>query len=434
MKYTLKEIASISGGVLFLNQNDNSCDQVLTDTRSIVKQGGDGIFFAISGKNHDGHAFIGQAWQKGVRNFVAEKESAFELLPEKFRQDSSVLIVPDCLETLQKLAAFHRKQYHLPVTAITGSNGKTIIKEWLYQLLYREKSIYRSPKSYNSQLGVPLSVLGLNDNYDLGIFEAGISMPGEMEKLQTIICPDTGIFTNIGQAHQENFSSLKQKIDEKLLLFKNSRLLIFRADDSLLENEIRLKKANGWFTNDINLLCWSTTKEADFRITSILKTKYDTLISAVFHDQEIKARIPFTDDASVENAIHCWFYLLLMNVQAEEAAARLLHLAAVEMRLELKEGINNCTLLNDSYNSDINSLAIALDFLNQQNQHSAKTLILSDIFQSGLDTKALYQKVSGILESKGLQKLIGIGRDISDNAGVFFNGNSFLSFYGGFPG
>lgn len=419
MKYLLKEVADIAGGDLIINNNNDPCSQVLTDTRSVVHNGTRGIFFAINGKNRDGHSFIPAAWQKGVRNFVIEKKDVFDQLSVDIKKTSSVLLCCNCLRSLQKLAEFHRQRFDMPVLAITGSNGKTILKEWLFMLLFREKSIFRSPKSYNSQLGVPLSVLGLSDNFNLGIFEAGISQPGEMEKLEKMIRPDTGIFTNIGQAHQENFHSMEEKISEKLILFKNSSRLIYRSDYHEMHRIISEKKNNGYFGKNIELVCWSTEKEADFRIITITKRKYDTLIKAVFKGNELNARIPFTDDASVENTIHCWLYLLLLDIPVEDGIERLMHLVPVEMRLELKEGINNCTLVNDSYNSDINSLSIALDFLNQQNQHHKKTLVLSDIFQSGMDIKDLYRKVADILELKGLDRLIGIGTDISDQASVF---------------
>ena len=419
MRYSLKDIEAFTGGKMVSSGNLNTCSQVYTDSRTIGSSSGEAIFFAIAGKNKDGHLFIAEAYQKGVRNFVIEDEKHLVFLKKEIIENSGFLVVNNSIETLQKLAIHHRQSFQMPVIGITGSNGKTIIKEWLYQLLYHDKSIHRSPKSYNSQLGVPLSVLGLNENFNLGIFEAGISMKGEMEKLELIIQPDTGIFTNIGTAHQENFSSIEEKISEKLNLFKNSNTLIYRKDYLLLENEILKKQSECFFTKDIRLINWSLSGSADFMVSAIEKSKYDTLLKADFKGKAYSVKIPFTDEASVENIVHCWIYMIINDYSDKEIKERMLHLSPVEMRLELKEGINNCTIINDSYNSDINSLSIALDFLNEQNQHQKKSLILSDILQSGLDEKILYQQLADILKSKGINRLIGVGTAISRHFAIF---------------
>ena len=293
--------------------------------------------------------------------------------------DANFLIVDNVLTALQTLAAWHRRRFNLEVIGITGSNGKTIVKEWLYQLLAADKNIVRNPKSYNSQLGVPISVWQINEKNNLGIFEAGISTTGEMVKLEAIIKPTIGVLTHIGTAHDEGFSERREKVLEKLILFKNCRVLIHNYDQLVdYRDNIPVKNCFTWSTN---------FKQADlyvFTETVIAKKFY---LRAIFKGEEIECLIPFLDEASVENAIACWATMLAMGYKPTEADDRIEHLNAVSMRLELKTGINDCSVIDDSYNSDIQSLEIALNFLSQQNQHAKKTLILSDIFQSGLQNE-----------------------------------------------
>jgi len=313
------------------------------------------------------------------------------------------------LQALQRLASAHRASFSIPVIGITGSNGKTVVKEWLYQLLHDDYRIVRSPRSYNSQIGVPLSVWALNENTELGIFEAGISEMYEMERLQSIIQPTIGIFTNLGEAHQENFTGLKPKCEEKLKLFTQAESLIYCLDNKLVEICIAQSGFNG------KLFSWGKSDKADMQIIRVEKTADNTKISIKYAGSEMPVLVPFTDDASVENALQCVAVMLQLGVNRKEIAKRILLLEAVAMRLEVKDGVRNCLIINDSYNSDLNSLGIALDFLNQQAtaKNLSKTLILSDILQSGQSPDELYETVAELLKNKSIQRIVGIGTEIS---------------------
>jgi Alr-MurF fusion protein len=408
--YTCENIASEVDGELLSSANKDLIKNILTDSRKFSSASGT-VFFAIKGDRNDGHNYIDNLYEKGVRAFVVSYlPNAISFYPE-----ASFIKVVSVLAALQKLASEHRKGFDLPVVAITGSNGKTIVKEWLFQLLREDKNIVRSPKSYNSQIGVPLSVWQISHDHELAIFEAGISKPGEMQVLKEIIKPDIGIFTNIGEAHSENFSGISEKVAEKAKLFEETKKIIFCKDYQSIEEQLRNNPA----LKDVELFTWSKKAKADMQIGKIAKDKGETEINAVYKFDFIKIRIPFTDDASIENAIHCWALMLLLGYDNSLITKRMALLSPVEMRLELKEGINNCSIINDSYNSDLGSLSIALDFLNQQKQHEKKTLILSDILQSGKDEVKLYKEVSEMLKNKGVVKLIGIGEAISRQAEVF---------------
>jgi len=290
--------------------------------------------------------------------------------------------------------------------------------------LREDHHIVRSPKSYNSQIGVPLSVWEMKPDNDLAIFEAGISEPGEMKKLASIIQPDTGIFTNIGSAHDENFSSLQEKVKEKLMLFRNCSTLIYCKDYLTITEQINQAD---FLSSSIKLFTWSRKQRADLQIGRVSKSGNESEIQGIFNNNFLSIRIPFTDDASVENAIHCWALMLFMNYDPEIIAQRIQLLSPVAMRLEMKEGINNCSIINDSYNSDLGSLTIALDFLNQQKQHTRRTVVLSDILQSGKDESLLYKEVAELLHRKGVSRLIGIGPAITRQADHFETGKSFYT-------
>ncbi|MFO7977472.1 MAG: Mur ligase family protein, partial [Bacteroidales bacterium] len=375
--YHLSAICKMTGGVLKGHVgSDQEIREILTDSRRLLLAEGT-LFVALKTAKNDGHAFIGDLVAKGVRNFMVSD------LPQGWQQQVpgvAFILVADTLASLQQLAALHRKKYDLPVVAITGSNGKTIIKEWLYQLLMDRKNIVRNPRSYNSQIGVPLSVLQIHAFHELGIFEAGISQPGEMENLQQIIQPDVGIFTNIGPAHDEGFATTEEKIEEKLQLFTNCRGLIYCLDHYVLASQIaRWHKDNP----SVRLFGWSYLPGASMQVLSVHKEESHTLMHLHYEKQDFFFTIPFTDQASVENALHCLAFLFMAGFSNEWVSERMLQLQPVAMRLEMKEGINNCLIINDSYNSDLNSLSIALDFMNAQSRYTKSTLILSDILQSG---------------------------------------------------
>jgi len=403
-QYSIREVQQIihAQGTII---RESTISVLLTDSRRI-NNATEGLYFALAGRR-DGHEFIPEAYAAGVRNFVVKRVPS-QL--EEF-QAANFLIVDDVLQALQALAAYHRRRFDLQVIGITGSNGKTIVKEWLYQLMAADKNIVRNPKSYNSQIGVPLSVWQINEDNDLGIFEAGISTVNEMEKLEAIIKPQIGVFTHIGSAHDEGFESRQQKVQEKLKLFKNCELLISNYEQLVdYKEDIKDKKVFTWS---------QSFKEADLYVFSetIIARKF--YLRAMYKGKEIECLIPFLDLASVENAMLCWATMLALGYSPVEADKRLEHLTPVSMRLELKNGINDCTIIDDSYNSDIHSLEIALNFLNQQNQHQTKTLILSDIFQTGLPENVLYKQVADMVKAKKIDKFIGIGEAISKYADYF---------------
>lgn len=386
--------------------------QLLIDSRQPVLPAG-GLFFALRTDQNDGHRYISDLLEKGLRHFVVERlaDQWLEVCP-----DAAFLCVDSPLQALQNLVAHHRAGFDIPIVGITGSNGKTIIKEWLFQLLADDLRVVRNPKSYNSQIGVPLSVWQLHEKAGMAIFEAGISRPGEMERLQAIIQPTAGIFTNIGPAHDAGFASMREKIREKLRLFTHASLLIHCTDHGLLQEEIQ-----GWHArhSQVQLLGWGRGRQAQVRLLETLTAGGKTQVNLQYRDKLYHFVLPFADEASLENAIHCATYLLHLGMDAAVLASRLSQLQSVAMRLEIKEGINQSLLINDSYNSDLHSLAIALDFLSGQTRYARSTLILSDIQQTGLPPPELYARVSEMIHMHQVDRLIGIGPDIGSQAALF---------------
>jgi len=383
---------------------------LLTDSRSLSFPA-ESLFFAIHTARNNGHNYIAELYQQNLRYFVVS-----EMRPEFEKMTDAVFLkVEDGLKALQILAAAHRASFQIPVIGITGSNGKTVVKEWLYQLLHTDYVITRSPRSYNSQIGVPLSVWAMNENTQLGIFEAGISEPHEMERLEPIVRPTIGIFTNLGDAHQENFIGLKQKCEEKLQLFAQSDVLIHCSDNKLVEISIAQSGFKG------KLFSWGKSDKDAVKILQVEKASLNTNVQLKYAGAEFPVIIPFTDDASIENALQCVTVMLYLGLKPAEIAKRILLLEAVAMRLEVKEGVRDCLVINDSYNSDLNSLGIALDFLNQQAtaKKLSKSLILSDILQSGQTSDELYKTVAGLVQNKNIQRIIGIGSEISKHADKF---------------
>lgn len=380
-------------------------EHLLTDSRQL-QHPEKTLFFALSGRQ-DGHRYIQELIDKGVRNFVV-KEGYAKVVP-----NVNFLVVEDTLCALQDLSAWHREQFSYPVIGITGSNGKTIVKEWLYQLLSPDYVIVRSPKSYNSQIGVPLSVWEMSAGDTLGIFEAGISQPKEMERLLHVIRPTIGVLTNIGEAHDEGFLNTEQKLWEKSKLFATSWVVIAPQELALQNTEVAT---------------WSLSHpEADLFVQEVEPNGAGgTHIKAIYRQQAICIAIPFRDSASIANAITCWRLMLELNYNPEVISERMNRLHSVAMRLELKQAINQCSLINDSYSSDIPSLSIALDFLASQHQHTKRTVVLSDLHQSGRSSEELYRQVAKLLKSKSVDRFIGIGPDLSAHQHLF---NSASQFY-----
>jgi len=394
---------------VFYGNSELQIDNVSIDSRSLQNNSGT-LFFALSGANNDAHQYIEDLISKGVQNFVVNH------IPNNLEGKANFLVVENTLKALQDFASFYRKSFHFPIIGITGSNGKTIVKEWLNFLLSPDYNIIRSPKSYNSQIGVPLSVISINEKHNLGIFEAGISTTNEMEKLEKIIQPTIGILTNIGSAHDEGFQNLEEKITEKLRLFKNSEILIYQKNkivDKVLATipPLGVRGLFSWSFSDENANVFITKK------STLDKTQLSIKYEAISFD----VIIPFQDKASVENAINCLMTLLYLGYLPEVIRERIQLLYSVEMRLKVKNGNNNTAIIDDSYSSDYQSLKIALDFLEQQKQYKKKTIILSDIIQSGLPTDELYTKVSELVTSNKIDRIIVIGEEISTYSESFKN-------------
>jgi Alr-MurF fusion protein len=382
------ELARITDGKQLQLVHDYAVTTLMHDSRKAVVTDGT-LFFAIGGKHRDGHDFIPELYEMGIRQFVVEKK--ISVGPE-----ANVLLVDSSISALQKIVAYHRSRMKCPVIGITGSNGKTIIKEWLYQLLSPDFKIAKNPASYNSQLGVPLSVWQIQEHHTLGIFEAGISTVNEMARLQKVLLPTFGVFTNIGSAHSEGFTGIEQKIDEKLQLFKEAELIIYCKDHELIDTAVKRK--------GIRSFTWGTTPDAD-----VIVSKSENAYKISFDGKEFLLHLPFSDHASIENSFHCLMVLLHFEMHPGKIQKRMDGLRAVPMRLELKEGINHCQIIDDTYNNDLAGLQVSLDFLAHQHQKAVKRVILSDIHESGLSDGVLIKKVSALLSSAHVDHFVGIG-------------------------
>ena len=430
MKYSIEKVTTLIGARR-IGEADAQIGWLLTDSRSLCFPE-ETLFFALRSARNDGHRYIGDLYRRGVRNFVVESKGLQETQPQGLdgMADANFLVVPSPLAALQRLAERHRDEFDVPIVGITGSNGKTMVKEWLYQLLLPSQKIVRSPRSYNSQIGVPLSVWLLNEQTEVGIFEAGISQPGEMFALRDIIQPTIGVFTSLGAAHQENFRSMEEKCMEKLELMHDTQAMVYCSDNDTVSRCIRRMQYKGekiaWsqcdeqaalFVKSTNISHSSLlTPHSTFHLPpSTINLPQSTKITYIWQEEENCFEIPFIDEASVENAITCAAVALYMGLSPSQLAERMPRLEPVAMRLEVKEGQRGCLLINDSYNSDINSLDIALDFMNRR-EAAKKTLILSDIFQSGATPEALYTQVSELVVKRGIEKFIGIGPELSSQA------------------
>ncbi|MDR2564431.1 MAG: alanine racemase [Prevotellaceae bacterium] len=441
----LSQAADLIDGKLY---GDNpKIGEIFIDSRSVPSDAA--LFFALKGERHDGHNYINELYGKGLRAFVVERRFDETKFP-----GAGFVLVHDALQALQTFAAAHRSLFHCRVVGVAGSNGKTCVKEWAHQLLQDRMYVTRNPKSYNSQVGVPLSVMLMNDNTEIALFEAGISKPDEMSKLESIIKPTTGIFTNLGDAHQENFPSAENKLEEKMKLFAQVETLIYCADQKTVHDYVEALPVRSFKT-----FTWGRNRNCDLRIKRSQESRFqdsghqesrsqesghqesrfqesghqesragtsdDRLRTSSllldFRGKEFTVQIPFADPGSVENALHCVALALVCGCPTEYVVEKIRRLSPVAMRMEIKEGVNGCTVINDTYNSDINSLSIALDFLGGMTQHRRKTLILSDILQSGDMEDELYRKVAESAKAKGVSKFRGIGTAIARQAKLFAN-------------
>lgn len=404
MTYTIEQVTALIGARRYGN-SEAKIRFLLTDSRSLCFPE-ETLFFALVSNRNDGHYYISELYQRGVRNFVV---STIPVDYEQFYTDANFLVVVNTCKALQKLAECHRQEFNIPVVGITGSNGKTIVKEWLYQLLSPQYNVTRSPRSYNSQIGVPLSVWLLNEETQVGVFEAGISQPGEMRALRDMIQPTIAVLTNIGAAHQENFASKEDKCREKLQLFQDAQILVYPADDPMICTLVNQQAYKG------KKLYWSKKdKKAPFFVKNIEVKADMTTVTYIYNLHEDWFSLPFIDEASIANAIECAIVALQLGITHDALDERMQHLEPIAMRLEVKQGQHGCTLINDSYNSDIISLDIALDFMNRRPDHQerSRTLIMSDIDQSGCDSQQLYAKVSDMANKRHISKFIGIGTQL----------------------
>ncbi len=411
MKYSIEKVTTLIGARR-IGETDAQIGWLLTDSRSLCFPE-ETLFFALRSARNDGHRYIADLYRRGVRNFVVEAKGYDDFLP-----GANFLIVPSPLAALQRLAERHRDEFDVPIIGITGSNGKTMVKEWLYQLLLPSQKIVRSPRSYNSQIGVPLSVWLLNEQTEVGIFEAGISQPGEMFALRDIIQPTIGVFTSLGTAHQENFRSMEEKCMEKLELMHDTEAMVYCSDNDIVSRCIRRLNYNGV------KISWSM---CDDQAALFIKEVKGSRITYIWQGEENCYTIPFIDEASIENSITCAAVALYMGLTPSQIADRMAKLEPVAMRLEVKQGQRGCVIINDSYNSDVNSLDIALDFMNRRDNSSPevgearrglnkRTLVLSDIYQSGSTPEALYAQVSELAVKRGIEKFIGIGPELMAQA------------------
>ena len=413
MTYSIEKIATLVGARRY-GDHDANVRWLLTDSRSLCFPE-ETLFFALRTKRNDGHRYIDDLYRRGVRSFVVEQ------VPEHPQADANYLKVPSSLAALQRLAERHRDEFSIPVVGITGSNGKTMVKEWLYQLLLPSQKIVRSPRSFNSQIGVPLSVWLLSEQTEVAIFEAGISQPGEMMALHDIIQPTVGVLTCLGSAHQENFRSLEEKCLEKLELMHDTEALVYPMDDNTVSRCIRRLGYRG------ERIGWSRTdSQAPFFVNEITLNAQSAHVTYIYKGTQGEYTIPFIDEASIDDSIICAATALHLGLTPEQIAERMPGLEPVAMRLEVKQGQRGCTIINDSYNNDINSLAIALDFMNRRQQQSANSLILSDIYQSGTSAAELYREVNDLCLKRGVTKFIGIGDELSAQSHAFLVGEKYF--------
>jgi alanine racemase len=399
----------VSGTIIQFRQ-DNVVEQLLTDSRRLVYPETT-LFIALYGPRRNGQSFINELYLRGVRNFIIYQKFEVSEYPE-----ANFIHVEDSLKALQQMAIFHRQQFDLVVMGITGSNGKTIVKEWLNQSLEDRYQIVRSPRSYNSQIGVPLSVWQINEHHQLALIEAGVSQKGEMRSLEKMIKPTIGIFTNIGEAHNQGFENMSSKILEKLELFEESDVLIYPADQKELESVIA-----GWHKlhPSLSLISIGEKGNATIHINKINKLNGQTVISITYKEQFIEFEIAFESDVAIQNALTCVSVMLYLNIPPDNIQARMNRLNPINMRMELKNGINHTSIVNDSYSADFSSLRMALDFLFQQKQYPRRTVILSDILESGVKSNELYSEVAGLFRKYPVNRLIGVGEQITASASQF---------------
>jgi len=406
--HPLAHISSLMGTTLLGRPADSCIEHLLIDSRKLVFPPTT-LFFAIKTEQGDGHQYIDELYREGVRNFVVSVLPDLSSFPE-----ASFLLTDNVVASLQMLAVAHRKQFEFPVIGITGSNGKTIVKEWLNHLLQQEKNIVRSSRSFNSQLGVPLSIWQMQDSHELGIFEAGISKPGEMDKLQKMIRPDIGLLTNLGEAHGEGFDSIAHKLAEKLQLFRDAQLLVYCKDHSMVDGAVQQMLLSGGLKNS---LTWGTNSGSDI-VVAYQSTTGRTIVSAVYKGVSHSFSIPYIDPAAIENAMHCFAVCLHLGLQ-DQVIPRMHDLPPLSMRLEMKQGQHGSTIINDSYNADLSGLMSALDFVGLQHPSRDRVAILSDVSGIAGEPRLAYEKIASYLWLKNIKFLYAVGEQFHAFASCF---------------
>lgn len=392
-EYSIQEIATIVKGQLINDKSSSNISYVGLDSRRILHPYST-VFIAMSGNHKDGHEYVKDAYQKGIRHFIVQQDLS------KLFTDASFVLVDNTIQALQDFSQFHRSQFDILILGITGSNGKTIVKEWLYQLLHTEYDVCRSPKSYNSQIGVPLSVLQLEEHHNFGIFEAGISTVGEMQNLQNIIQPSIGIFTNIGPAHNAGFEDIEQKVCEKMILFEHCDQLIYCSDYEVIHQNV---------PSGVEKITWGWSSDAHYRIISQNIIQNHTHVEMQSKKGGITFNIPFTDKAYIEDCIHCVVLMLELGFEIAQISKKISLLRLLPMRLELKYGLNDCVIIDDSYSADLLSLETALEFFRQQDSRKKKTLIISAFDQSGMNDQQLITELIRLIKINQFQKVIAVG-------------------------
>ena len=403
--HRIADIAQAIGGVLSKGIAADRITTLAIDSRKPIAAEGT-LFIALRGERHDGHRYLKELADTGVQHFLVEDDSSLIGLPV------NVITVRDSLDAMQRLCAWHREHFHLPVVGITGSNGKTIVKEWLFQMLRGTEHIVRSPGSWNSQVGVPLSVWEIDAAHTFGVFEAGISKPGEMDRLRPIIAPTIGIFTNIGPAHGENFPDDRAKALEKVKLFRNAKALVYCSDHEAVQHAI----AGSALSAQLQLLDWSRDHSGHVHVLHEQRHVAGTRIRVLHAHEEHSFDLPFADHASVDNALHVITLLLYLGHSGEWIAERIRKLAPVAMRLEMLDGINGTTLINDAYSNDLASLRIAIDHLTTIAGDRPRMVVLSDIHASGEDPATLYDRVATLLQQARVEHVIAVGSAIRAHA------------------
>lgn len=406
-RYTFLEIARLTGGKLLGKNHDTVVHYPVMDSRKVVFPESS-LFIAIHGPHHNGHQYISDVIKQGVKCFLVSDEEYIK----PFLNQAGFIVVKNTLTAFQIIAASHRNEFNGSLVGITGSNGKTIVKDWLSHVLSVQYNVCKNPKSYNSQVGVPISLWNLQPEHEMGVFEAGISLPGEMKKLESMIRPTLGIFTNIGSAHEENFKNQEEKIREKLILFKHSEGIIIRNDDELIYSIAKE------IYPDKKLITWGNHPDCNYHV-SFKKQHGNCEIFLSSGDENFQYEIPFTDAASIENSIHVFIAALYLGINYNVLIEQMKLLPRVNMRLSFKSGKNNCFIIDDTYSNDFDSLKIAVDSLVSLHQFQKKTIILSDIVQSKTNKAVLYNEVASLLEQKGIQRIIGIGKEISEFKTLF---------------